>query len=91
MTAENSILQQNHSDDFRSRRLQMVDVQLRRRGIRDQRVLDAMSRVPRHEFVPAASKESAYVDHAMSIGCGKTISQPLIVASMCEAAELIGR
>jgi len=66
----------------------MVDTQLRRRGIGDERVLQAMSRVPRHEFVPAEFKEQSYEDHPLPIGEGQTISQPYIVAIMLEALDL---
>src|SRR5262245_37687277 len=68
----------------------MVERQLRRRGIRDRRVLAAMEKVPRHEFVPQESREAAYTDEPMSIGAGQTISQPYMVAAMCEALELSG-
>jgi protein-L-isoaspartate(D-aspartate) O-methyltransferase len=69
-------------------RQQMVGVQLRDRGICDQRVLDAMLRVPRHEFVPERYHEQAYDDHPLPIGEGQTISQPFIVASMLEVLNL---
>jgi len=57
---------------------------LERFGIRDSRVLDAMARVPREEFVSSADREIAYGDHALSIGEGQTISQPYVVARMTE-------
>ena len=66
----------------------MVDEQLRARGIRDARVLDAMARVPRHLFVPEAGRDEAYGDHPLPIGHGQTISQPYIVAFMTEALQL---
>ena len=66
----------------------MVDTQLRLRGIRDERVLDAMARVPRHRFVREADAEMAYGDHPISVGYGQTISQPYIVAYMTEALAL---
>ena len=66
----------------------MVDEQLRARGIRDQRVLEAMARVPRHLFVPDASRADAYGDYPLPIGHGQTISQPYIVAFMSEALKL---
>jgi protein-L-isoaspartate(D-aspartate) O-methyltransferase len=66
----------------------MVDEQLRARGIRDPRVLDAMSRVPRHLFVPDAGREEAYGDYPLPIGHGQTISQPYIVGFMSEALRL---
>lgn len=69
----------------------MVDSQLRRRGIRDERVLAAFARVPRHAFVPASQLERAYDDTPLPIGLGQTISQPLMVAEMLECMELRGR
>jgi len=66
----------------------MVERQLRARGIRDQRVLDAMARVPRHEFVSAEYRDEAYEDHPIAIGEGQTISQPFVVAAMLEALAL---
>ena len=61
---------------------------LRRNGIRDPAVLDAMGRVPREEFVIPADRDRAYADSALSIGEGQTISQPLMVAVMVEAARV---
>ena len=69
-------------------RAAMVHEQLRARGIRDPRVLEAMSEVPRHVFVPAALAGLAYADSPLPIGYGQTISQPYIVALMTEALEL---
>jgi protein-L-isoaspartate(D-aspartate) O-methyltransferase len=66
----------------------MVDSQLRDRGISDPRVLDAMLRVPRHEFVPEPYRSQAYEDHPLPIGDGQTISQPYIVASMLDSLQL---
>lgn len=68
----------------------MVDRQLRRRGIRDERVLAAMLQIPREEFVPAESRVMAYVDGPVVIGCGQTISQPYMTALMTESLELSG-
>ena len=68
----------------------MVVDQLERRGIRDRRVLDAMERVPRHEFVPDWIRPRAYEDEPQRIGAGQTISQPYIVAAMAEALALGG-
>jgi protein-L-isoaspartate(D-aspartate) O-methyltransferase len=76
----------SHVDD----RLAMVKKQLVRRGIRAPAVLAAMERVPRELFVPAAVAAEAYGDHAVTIDCGQTISQPYIVALMTEALELDG-
>ena len=69
-------------------RHQMVDVQLRKRGIRNERVLKAMQTVPRHEFVPPASRHRAYADAPEPIGASQTISQPYIVAAMAETLNL---
>ena len=69
-------------------RMQMVDQQIAGRDIKDARVLDAMRRVPRHEFVPEPLRGSAYEDSPLPIGHDQTISQPYIVAYMTEALEL---
>lgn len=71
-------------------RARMVELQLRRRGIADERVLDAMSRVPRELFVPGELRADAYADAALSIGDGQTISQPYMVALICEQLALRG-
>ena len=71
-------------DSFERQREEMVRVQLADRGIRDLRVLEAMRRVPRHEFVPEILQRDAYGDHPLPIGEGQTISQPYIVAAMLE-------
>jgi protein-L-isoaspartate(D-aspartate) O-methyltransferase len=68
----------------------MVERQLRRRGIRDERVLAAMAAVPREVFVPPRERSRAYRDGALPIGSGQTISQPWIVAAMAQALELDG-
>ena len=68
----------------------MVTYQILGRGVRDKRVLDAMRRVPRDRFVPAALKSSAYDDNPLPIGEGQTISQPYIVALMTELLRLKG-
>jgi len=75
------------SDATAARQL-MVDSQLRARGISDLGVLNAMLRVPRHEFVPVADRTQAYEDHPLPIGDGQTISQPYIVARMLESLQL---
>jgi protein-L-isoaspartate(D-aspartate) O-methyltransferase len=67
-----------------------IERQLRRRGIRDERVLAAMARVPREAFVPSGARRHAYDDAALSLGHGQTISQPYIVALICQALELEG-
>lgn len=66
------------------RRRQMVETQLRARGVLDPRVLDAMARVPRHRFVREEDVERAYGDHPLDVGFGQTISQPYIVGYMTE-------
>jgi protein-L-isoaspartate(D-aspartate) O-methyltransferase len=76
-------------DDVR-RRDDMVSQQLRTRGIRDQRVLQAMRGIPRHLFVPSEQQSMAYDDMPLPIGCEQTISQPLMVALMTEALQLQG-
>src|SRR5437588_678759 len=76
------------ADGFAALRRHMVQKQLRERGISDQRVLAAMERVPRHEFVPLEKRAHAYEDHPVVIGEGQTISQPYMVASMVQAAEI---
>ncbi|MGO9402904.1 MAG: protein-L-isoaspartate(D-aspartate) O-methyltransferase [Terriglobales bacterium] len=77
-------------DSLRQQREEMVSVQLAERGIRDPRVLDAMRRVPRHEFVSESLRQEAYEDHPLPIGEGQTISQPYIVAAMLEHLALRG-
>jgi protein-L-isoaspartate(D-aspartate) O-methyltransferase len=76
--------------DFEGQRVAMVERQLRRRGIGDERVLDAMAAVPRERFVPESERRRAYNDSALPIGHGQTISQPWIVAAICEALALQG-
>jgi protein-L-isoaspartate(D-aspartate) O-methyltransferase len=71
-------------------RERMVERQLRRRGITDERVLAAMARVPRHLFVPEHLRHLAYEDGALPIGEGQTISQPYIVATICSLSQLEG-
>jgi protein-L-isoaspartate(D-aspartate) O-methyltransferase len=68
----------------------MVERQLRRRGIEDERVLAAMADVPREHFVPEQVRQSAYNDSALPIGHGQTISQPWVVAAICAALGLQG-
>jgi len=76
--------------DFAKLRASMVERQLRRRGIADERVLAAMGEVPREVFVPERRRSHAYADTALPIGEGQTISQPWIVAAICQALELEG-
>lgn len=73
---------------YSSLRRQMVDSQLRQRGIAAERLLAAMERVPRHEFAPERYRDQAYEDHPLPIGEGQTISQPYIVAIMLDALKL---
>jgi protein-L-isoaspartate(D-aspartate) O-methyltransferase len=73
---------QRRADPYAAMRQHMVEYQLRDRGLRDERVLAAMERVPRHEFVPAGQLGEAYEDRPLPIGLGQTISQPYIVALM---------
>jgi protein-L-isoaspartate(D-aspartate) O-methyltransferase len=68
----------------------MVAEQIERRGVKDPRVLEAMRKVPRHEFVPEEERHEAYDDRPLPIGHGQTISQPYIVAFMTEALGLKG-
>jgi protein-L-isoaspartate(D-aspartate) O-methyltransferase len=69
----------------------MVEHLRRHYGIKDERVLDAMNRVPRHFFVPEGIQSQAYKDNALPIAAGQTISQPFIVGRMTELLELKGR
>ncbi len=77
-------------DEFKTQRSNMVEVQIRARGVKDDRVLAAMRKVPRHLFVPAELRPYAYGDEPLPIGEGQTISQPYIVAYMTAALELKG-
>jgi protein-L-isoaspartate(D-aspartate) O-methyltransferase len=76
--------------DFAPARDEMVARQIRARGILSPRLLEAMSTVARHEFVPAAAQASAYCDEPLPIGGGQTISQPFMVALMTNALLLTG-
>ncbi len=75
---------------YRDLRRQMVDRQVRARGIADERVLEAMSQVPREEFVSEHLRDAAYDDGPLAIGYKQTISQPYTVAFMCESLRLTG-
>ena len=79
------------SDGFEIPRARMVEHLRNHYKIADERVLEAMNRVPRHAFVPAALQSQAYKDNALPISGGQTISQPFIVARMTELLELKGR
>lgn len=78
-------------DIYRVAREKMVETQIKARGIKDERVLKAMLKVPRHLFVPSSLRDQAYGDFPLPIGEGQTISQPYIVALMTEALELKGK
>lgn len=73
------------AQEYAPQRAEMIEKQLRRRGIRDSAVLSAMLAVPRHEFVPEELRARAYDDVPLPIGSGQTISQPYIVAAMTAA------
>ncbi len=75
-------------EQFEGERRQMVEYQIRARGIKNERVLAAMSQVPRHKFVDSPWKDFAYSDRPLPIGHQQTISQPYIVAYMSEAADI---
>jgi protein-L-isoaspartate(D-aspartate) O-methyltransferase len=78
-------------EGYASARLRMVERQLRARDIREERVLEAMARVPRELFVPEELRDRAYDDSALPLPAGQTISQPYMVARIAEALELHGR
>jgi protein-L-isoaspartate(D-aspartate) O-methyltransferase len=76
--------------DFKKERLAMVEEQLRRRGIHEQRLLAVMANIPRHFFVSSDYQLAAYEDRPLPIGEGQTISQPYMVAVMTQSLELKG-
>jgi len=76
------------ADQYTLKRQQMVEQDIRERGIQDPVVLRVMGRVPRHVFVDAPYRDMAYDDHPLPIGEGQTISQPYVVALMTEALRL---
>jgi len=78
----------NTPTEFAAQARDMVETQLRARGVRDERVLEAMQHIPRHEFVPPAHVAAAYRDCPLPIGETETISQPYIVAAMTEALRV---
>jgi len=80
----------SENEQYARDRRQMVETQLGRRGINDERVLQAMLRIPRHEFVPPELRSQAYGDHPLPIGENQTISQPFIVARSLQALALDG-
>ncbi|MCM8759729.1 MAG: protein-L-isoaspartate O-methyltransferase, partial [Candidatus Omnitrophica bacterium] len=73
--------------DFEKLREEMVEYQMKRRGIKNEKVLSAFLKVPREKFVPADLQNCAYDDCPLPIGYGQTISQPYMVAIMTELAE----
>src|SRR5512140_1468256 len=77
-------------DDFAVERGRMVKDQIAARGIKDARILEVMSKIPRHQFIPAGDLAWAYADGPLPIGQGQTISQPYIVALMTECLQLTG-
>lgn len=81
----------SEQDIYRIARERMVESQIKARGIRDERVIKAMLKVPRHLFVDPALRDQAYGDFPLPIGERQTISQPYIVALMTEALELKGQ
>lgn len=74
--------------NYESERKRMVDEQIVARGVMDQRVLAAMRKVPRHEFLPEVMRGMAYGDHALPLGEGQTMSQPYMVAVMTELLDI---
>lgn len=78
------------SPHYAALRERMVEEQIHARGVRDPRVLDALRRIPRHQFVPTAYRHLAYSDGPLPIGHGQTISQPYIMARMTELLTLTG-
>ena len=83
-----AVVAEFHPERFAVERQRMVETQLRDRGIRDQRLLDAMATILRHEFVEARYRHQAYEDHPLPIDAGQTISQPYIVALMLELLQV---
>ncbi|MGM0366074.1 MAG: protein-L-isoaspartate(D-aspartate) O-methyltransferase [Actinomycetota bacterium] len=80
--------QRDNGQNYYQKRQQMVETQLLARGISDREVIEAMSKVPRHEFVSPDQQDAAYQDRPLPIGEGQTISQPYIVALMTEELSL---
>jgi protein-L-isoaspartate(D-aspartate) O-methyltransferase len=78
----------NGKQPFATERFTMVESQLRQRGIRDERLLAAMSKVPRHEFVSQQNWNEAYADHPVPIAEKQTTSQPYMIAAMVQAAQI---
>lgn len=78
----------DHGSECAERRAQMVNDQMVARGISEPRLISAMLKVPREEFVPRCYRDQAYDDRPLPIGSGQTISQPYAVASMIDALQL---
>lgn len=87
-SVEAQIQDKNSEKNFKRKRREMVENQIRGRGIKDGDVLRALEKVPRHKFVPPEFASSAYRDSPLPIGQKQTISQPFIVAYMTEAADI---
>ena len=85
------LVQNLSGSDFQKQRLEMVENQIKKRGINDSVILETFLRVPRHRFVPEEIKHLAYSDHPLPIGEEQTISQPYIVAFMTQALHLSTR
>ncbi|HET9789377.1 MAG TPA: protein-L-isoaspartate O-methyltransferase, partial [Pyrinomonadaceae bacterium] len=85
--SEPSAFQQVSNEEYAKQRRELVD-QLRNQGIKNQDVLDALLKVPRHRFVPASYRHLSYQNRPLPIGQDQTISQPFIVGYMTEAAEI---
>jgi len=85
--SEPTAFQQVSNEEFAKQRRELVE-QLRSQGIKNQDVLDALLKVPRHKFVPASYRHLAYQNRPLPIGQDQTISQPFIVGYMTEAAEI---
>jgi len=88
--ANQKIKSQEFKDLYERQRYEMVEDQIYRRSVKDELVLKAMRKVPRHEFVPRNLQDLAYRDHPLPIGEDQTISQPYIVAFMTECLQLKG-
>jgi protein-L-isoaspartate(D-aspartate) O-methyltransferase len=88
VTGEDAVPFAQSQELLTERRRQMVETQIRARGVKDARVLAAMEKVPRHRFMRASDIDYAYADSPVSIGLGQTISQPYIVAFMTEALRV---
>src|SRR5271165_1471675 len=88
--SKNHAITEAASDPFREQRTSMIEMQIRRRGVKDEGVLRAMMKVERHRFIPPEWRGRAYEDEPLPIGEGQTISQPYIVAAMTAMLRLTG-